>query len=56
MNSFKASKKSTAHGYSPETAIARVNPGARQTKFPENFLVVGAGDENGTWILVVVVR
>jgi hypothetical protein len=55
MNALRTPKKSSLHRYFSGIDIARLNPNSRLAKFPENLLVIGAGDESGTWILVVVV-
>jgi hypothetical protein len=52
MNAAKAHKKDTTC-FTGARAVPMVSE-SRLPNFPDNFFVVGSGDESGTYILVVV--
>jgi hypothetical protein len=54
MKVLKLRKKSNAYSDFQQNLL-RANSESDPTRFPPNILVVGAGDEAGTYILVVVV-
>jgi hypothetical protein len=54
MKALKLRKKNNSYGYF-ENRLLRANSESKLPQFPENLLVIGAGDAAGTYILVVVV-
>lgn len=54
MNTLKAQKIGNTRVRVSGMRTARMMSQTKLPTFPDNFLVVGAGDENGTYILVVV--
>jgi hypothetical protein len=54
MNALKASKSRDSRACVSGMRATRMISESRLPAFPDNILVVGAGDEKGTYILVVV--
>jgi hypothetical protein len=54
MNATKARKKGNTRVSFPEILTVSSTSQRKFPSFPDNLLVVGSGDENGTYLLVVV--
>jgi hypothetical protein len=54
MNALKARKIGNSQVCVSSVRTTRVISQTKIPAFPDNFLVVGAGDEDGTYILVIV--
>jgi hypothetical protein len=54
MDAMKARKKGNTRVHFPEILTARSISKRKFPHFPENLLVVGSGDENGTYLVVVL--
>jgi hypothetical protein len=54
MNALKARKNADTRVCVSGTRPTRLIPQTKLPTFPDNLLVVGSGDESGTYIVVIV--